>query len=107
MQCIILRNCYVDKYYAKGELQEVDDALVEEHPRNFRPAGVGAELHEEVTEEELNAAHEKKLKLANKPDHIPEGWYWCTECQRKHNGNPDKKGKLTKLAKKHLKFRAE
>ena len=107
MQCVILRNCYVDRYYAKGELQEVDDELVKEHPKNFRPAGVPAELHEEATEDELNEEHEAKLKVVNKPEHIPEGHYWCTDCQKTHNGNPNKKtGKVGKMAKKHLKFRA-
>ncbi len=108
MQCVILRNCYVDRYYAKGELREVDDALVKEHPKNFRPASVGAELHEEATEDALNEEHETKMKVANKPEQMHAGYYWCTECQHTHNGNVVKKtGKVSSLAKRHLKFRAE
>ena len=107
MKCVILRNCYVNRYYTKGEVFEVPEELVDLHPKNFRPFGVTAELHEEVTEETLNEAHEASLLVANKPEHLPDGWYWCTDCQRKHNGNPNKNGKIDRIAKKHLKFRVE
>lgn len=103
---IILRDCYVDRYYAKDEVHDVSDDLVKLHPKNFRPADITTELHEEATEDELNEEYEANQKVANKPEHIPEGWYWCTECQRKHNGNVKKNGKIEKLAKQHLKYRA-
>ena len=106
MRCVILRNCYVDRYYAKGEVFEVPAALVKEHPKNFRPEDVAAELYEQVTEDEQNEKHEAKLKVENKPEHIPDGHYWCTKCQGLHNGNKNKNGKISKVAKKHLKFRA-
>ncbi len=102
-----LRNCFVNvQLWKKDKVYELPDSM-DKDPKNFRLVGVPAELHEEATEEELNAKHEAKMKVANKPEHIPEGFYWCTECQHTHRGTPNKNGKLGKLAKKHLKFRAE
>lgn len=40
MNCFILRNCYVDRYYEKGEVRDVPDSLVKLHPKNFKRVGV-------------------------------------------------------------------
>ncbi|KKL70866.1 hypothetical protein LCGC14_2100650 [marine sediment metagenome] len=105
---VCLRNCFVNvQLWKKDKVYELPDSM-DKDPKNFRPVGVPAELHEEATEDERNEEHEAKLKVANKPEHIPEGHYWCTDCQKTHNGNPNKKtGKVGRMAKKHLKFRAE
>ncbi len=105
MKYVCLRNCFVNvQLWKKDKTYELPEAM-EKDPKNFRPVDVPAELHEEATEDDLNEAHERKLKVANKPEHIQEGFYWCTECQYTHNGKPNKKGKVGSLAKKHLKFR--
>ncbi len=102
MEYAVLRDCWVgERLYKKGELYELPDE-VDKDPRNFREVGVGAELHDEIQNDE----YEAQLKVKNKPEHIPAGWYWCTECQRTHNGNRLATGKINKLAKRHLKYRA-
>lgn len=106
MKYVCLRNCLVrDVLWKESKVYELPDDFPKD-PKNFRPQDVPAELHVEVTEDALNDEHEQKLKVENKPEHIPDGHYWCTECQGVHNGNPNKNNKISKIAKKHLKFRA-
>ena len=93
IKCLILRNCYVDRYYEKGEVYEVANALVKEHPKNFREFGVS----EDEDEEALNLEHE--LERSKPPVKVPVGSVWCPEhlilhrlttkigkrCKKKHN----------------------
>lgn len=106
-QYLCLRNCYVgEQLWKKDKAYNLPEGM-DKDPKNFRPLDISAELYEEVTEEALNKAHEAKLKVANKPEKMRKGYYWCTECQQAHNSEPNNKGKISKIAKKHLKFRAE
>ena len=92
MNCVILRDCYVDRLYMKGEVHEVANSLVKTHPKNFREVGVSEEEAEEV----LNTEHEQKMAKQGKPDKITQGMYWCSNCKTIHRDT-------SKLGKRHAK----
>ncbi|KKK98388.1 hypothetical protein LCGC14_2643270, partial [marine sediment metagenome] len=51
---VCLRDCYVgERLWKKDKTYELPVSM-EKNPRNFRPMDITAELHEAVTEEELN-----------------------------------------------------
>lgn len=105
MDYMCLRNCYVGEVLRKeGKVYTLPDEM-DKDTKNFRPLDIPAELHEQVAEDVLNDEHEAKMKVVNKPEKMRKGYYFCTECQTTHNGTMNRKGKVGKIAKRHLKYK--
>ncbi len=114
MQYQCLRNCYVGELlWKEGKVYDLPDAM-DKDPKNFRLVGETAE----EAESNLNAEYDvQRLKdeaaakatadaLAVVEDKIPVNSYWCTDCEKYHSEDIQKStGKMTKISKKHQKFK--
>ena len=112
MKYVCLRNCFVNvQLWKKDKVYDLPDSM-EKDPKNFRRVG----MTDEQVEEELNAEHEKKLKMeagaanakvkkeageakAAKAAETPSRLYFCTktQCLKNHV----RTGRLGKLHQKY------
>ena len=107
MEYLVLRNCFTEenRYFAKGDVVDLPEAMFK-HEKNFRllsdvikevkgvtPTTEPEKPIKEEVEEERETEETSFPVVKTKPTLIPNGKFWCTNCEGLHfnekkNGRP-------------------
>jgi hypothetical protein len=96
MKYLCLRNCFVNgRFYTKGQTYELGEEQVNS-PKNFKLVAVKASPPEESGQGEGEESTKKTEGV--KPNVIPKGMFWCSNCKVLHRES-------SRVGKRHLKFK--